>query len=96
MMIAILLLACSKDEAPKKTAPSATSPLGTALANPQGMAAQGKGAVVSQQCAIACGARPGIDSSACTKTCIGACATEADIPAIDACASRTAAQSPEL
>jgi len=67
-----------------------------ALAEPQGMVQQGKSAIVAQQCALACGAKPGIDSTPCTHRCIAECASASDLVAIDACASKTAESSPQL
>jgi hypothetical protein len=96
----ILLLACDK----KQEAPLTTSDAGgkmavvdRALANGQGgMAEQGKVALVAQQCTLACGARPGIDPGTCTQACTKTCGAEKDVAAIDACASKVAAEQPSL
>ena len=100
--LALSLAACTKpDPAPSqettRDAGRPTDILGKgALAEPQGMVQQGKSAIVSQQCALACGAKPGIDSTPCTHRCIAECASASDLVAIDACASKTAESSPQL
>jgi hypothetical protein len=100
--LSLSLAACTKpDPAPAqdgaRDAGRSTDILGKgALAEPQGMVQQGKSAIVAQQCALACGAKPGIDSTPCTHRCIAECASASDLVAIDACASKTAESSPQL
>ena len=102
LALAVLAAACTKSEPapPHETtrdAGAAADLLGKdGLAAPQGMAAQGKGAIVAQQCALACGAKPGIDSTPCTHACIAACGSAVDVAAIDACAAKTADGQPKL
>ena len=49
-----------------------------------------RGAIVAQQCNLACGAKPGIDSTGCTHACIQSCGAEPDVARIDACARSAA------
>jgi hypothetical protein len=56
----------------------------------------GKEALVAQQCAIRCQAKPGIDPAGCTARCTKACAAEKDTAGMDTCAVRTAEQSPKM
>jgi hypothetical protein len=97
LLVAPLLAcgACSRSEpAPSQTA--APAPSGREAQVNRALSHGGKGtmderarvALVLQQCSLSCGARPGIDSNACTTQCVGTCASEADIPAVDACAKR--------
>jgi hypothetical protein len=91
-----LVLACSKKEEPSASKED-RSGHAVARASAEGeLAAQAKGALVVQQGNLACGARPGIDSAACTRACAAACASETDVPRIDACASKVASESPAL
>ncbi len=55
----------------------------------------GKEALVAQQCAIRCQAKPGIDPAGCAARCTKGCAAEKDTAGIDTCATRTADQSPK-
>jgi hypothetical protein len=99
-LFALLTTACEKK--PERTSPSADAGPGGKLqavdralgAGMGGAVDQGKGAVVAQQCALACGAKPGIDPGTCTAACVKTCAAEKDLAAIDACTSRVAAESP--
>lgn len=97
----VLVASCSKkDDAPGAGEPRskeerANGALARASAEGE-LAAQAKGALVVQQCNLACGARPGIDSASCTRTCGTQCASETDVPHIDACASKVASESPAL
>lgn len=91
------LVACPKKEPPVTgEAGPQTALAERGLADPHGLAAPGKGALLAQQCALACGARLAIDTGACTHACLAACASAADIAAIDACAAKTAESSPQL
>jgi len=97
----MILLACDKkQDAPPLSTSDAGGKMAVvdrALANGQGgMAEQGKVALVAQQCTLACGARPGIDPGTCTQACTKTCGAEKDVAAIDACASKVAAEQPSL
>lgn len=100
LLFALALGACTKSDPPSAPAADAggkAALLGRGLADPQDPGVQqAKGALVLQQCNLACGARPGIEPGACTQQCRQECASQADIAAIDACASRVAAASPTL
>lgn len=56
----------------------------------------GKGAIVAQECALMCQAKPGIDPGQCTPRCVKECASATDTGAIDACAQRIADETPGL
>ena len=106
LVLGLALPACTKNEAPAPpeagtvAAPGAgprTNTVDKALADPNNAAVQrAKGAILAQQCSLACGAKLGIDSGACTNVCLSACANETTVAAIDTCASQTADKAPQL
>ena len=97
LWLVVLFAACeTKPAKPSADAAPKSDLAAKGIAMPEGASAAAKGAVVSQQCAIVCGAKLGIDTGACTSRCVTTCANENDVPAIDACANKTADASPAL
>ena len=101
LLVALALLGVACDKKPDTTAaPAKTDKRGAvdkAIGTSNAEAIQaGKGAIVAQECALMCQAKPGIDPGQCMPRCVKECASATDTGAIDACAQRIADETPGL